>query len=391
MIAPQCAGVLLSVRRITPAGASPVTPILCLNPHAQFQRHAAAIEAAIGRVLASNRYILGPECEGFEKGFATHAGTAHGIGVANGTDALALALRGLGVGPGDEVVTVSHTALATVAAVCMTGATPVLADVDEASYTMDPASLQACIGPRTKAIVPVHVYGQMADLDAILPIARQHGLKLLEDCAQSTGARQHGRCCGSIGDAGAFSFYPTKNLGAIGDGGMIVTGDAALAERLTRLRQYGWDAQRISADIGVNSRLDEIQAAILTVKLAHLDDDNARRQAIARRYSDALAGLPLALPAVRPGNEPVWHLYVVATDRRDALLAHLKADGVLAGIHYAQAAHQQPGYRPHVRIAPGGLPVTERIVDRVLSLPLYPELEAEAVEHVIASVRRFYG
>jgi dTDP-4-amino-4,6-dideoxygalactose transaminase len=239
--------------------------------------------------------------------------------------------------------------------------------------------------------VPVHVYGQMADLDAIVPIARQHGLKLLEDCAQSTGARQHGRVCGSIGDAGAFSFYPTKNLGAIGDGGMIVTGDTALADRLTRLRQYGWDNSRISAEIGVNSRLDEMQAAILAVKLAHLGDDNGRRQAIARRYTEALAGLPLTLPAVRPGNEPVWHLYVVATDRRDALLAHLKADGVLAGIHYAQAAHQQPGYRPHVRLAPGGLPVTERIVDRVLSLPLYPELEAEAVEHVIASVRRFYG
>lgn len=376
---------------MTPALTPALTPILCLNPHAQYQRHAAAIEAAIARVLASNRYILGPECEAFEQGFAAHAGTTHGVGVANGTDALALALRGLGVGPGDEVVTVSHTALATVAAVCMTGATPVLADVDEATYTMDPASLQACIGPRTKAVVPVHVYGQMADLGAIMPIARAHGLKVLEDCAQSTGARQGGRRCGSIGDAGAFSFYPTKNLGAIGDGGMIVTGDAALGDRLTRLRQYGWDDRRISADIGVNSRLDEMQAAILAVKLAHLDDDNGRRQAIARRYAEALADLPLTLPVVRPGNEAVWHLFVIATDRRDALLAHLKADGVLAGIHYAQAAHQQPGYRPHVRLAPGGLPVTERIVDRVLSLPLYPELESAAVEHVIASVRRFYG
>lgn len=376
---------------MTPALTPALTPILCLNPHAQYQRHAAAIEAAIARVLASNRYILGPECEAFEQGFAAHADTTHGVGVANGTDALALALRGMGVGPGDEVVTVSHTALATVAAVCMTGATPVLADVDEATYTMDPASLQACIGPRTKAVVPVHVYGQMADLGAIMPIARAHGLKVLEDCAQSTGARQGGRRCGSIGDAGAFSFYPTKNLGAIGDGGMIVTTDAALGDRLTRLRQYGWDDRRISADIGVNSRLDEMQAAILAVKLAHLDDDNGRRQAIARRYAEALADLPLTLPVVRPGNEAVWHLFVIATDRRDALLAHLKTDGVLAGIHYAQAAHQQPGYRPHVRLAPGGLPVTERIVDRVLSLPLYPELESAAVEHVIASVRRFYG
>ena len=265
------------------------------SPGAQYLAHRDEIQAAISRVLESGLYILGEEVESFESAFANYCGAGHAVGVGSGTDALILALKALDIGPGDEVVTVSHTALATAAAIIATGATPVLIDVDPNYYTLDPAGLEKAVGPRTRAVIAVHLYGQPADMDAISAIAGHHGLKVIEDCAQATGARycdQHRR----IGDVSCFSFYPTKNLGAIGDGGMVTTRDGALASRVRRLRQYGWDETRETESVGVDWILNSLQAAILNVKLAHLDADNVRRRVIAQRYNDGLADLPLALP-----------------------------------------------------------------------------------------------
>ncbi len=365
--------------------------IPCANPHAQYLAHKDAIVEAVRRVLDGGHYVLGPAVEAFEKEFAQHTQVAHAIGLNSGTDALVLGLRALGVGPGDEVITVSHTALATVSAVVMTGATPVLVDVDPALYTLDPTKLAAAITPRTKAIIAVHLYGQLADIDAILAIAKARGIPVIEDCAQSTGARSKGRRAGSIGTLGCFSFYPTKNLGAIGDGGMLVTNDDAIAERVRRLRQYGWDARRATEAPGVNSRLDEIQAAILSVKLPSLDADNARRLAIAKRYGEGLAGLPVTLPAIRPETTHVFHLYVLECDDRDALKASLAKRDILAGIHYLAPAHRHGGYDALCVLPREGLPVTERLVGRILTLPMYPELTDAQVDEVIAGVRAHYS
>jgi dTDP-4-amino-4,6-dideoxygalactose transaminase len=364
--------------------------ILSASPAAQYRAHKDAIDAAISRVLDSGGYILGDEVESFERAFADYCGVAHAVGVGSGTDALILALRGLGIGPGDEVVTVSHTALATVAAIVSTGATPVLVDVDAASYTIDPARIEEAIGPRTKAIVAVHLYGRPADLDSIEAITKHHGLRLIEDCAQAAGARYGDRRVGAIGDAACFSFYPTKNLGAIGDGGMVTTPDAVLAARVRRLRQYGWDEARETEDVGVNSRLDPLQAAILCVKLQHLDADNARRVDIAQRYERGLAGLRLTLPVPANSVGHVYHLYVLACDDRDALAAHLAKQGVGSAIHYPVPAHRHKGYAERVRIPKAGLPVTDRLVGRILSLPIYPELGDTEVDSVIAAIRVFY-
>lgn len=360
------------------------------SPVAQYRAHKDAIEAAITRVLDSGAYVLGSEVENFERAFAEYCGVAYAVGIASGTDALILALRALDIGPGDEVITVSHTAVATAAAIIATGATPVLVDVDAASYTIDPARIGEAVGSRTKAIVAVHLYGRPADLDAIVAIAKRHGLRLIEDCAQASGARYRGRRVGSIGDVACFSFYPTKNLGAIGDGGMVTTASAALAARVRRLRQYGWNEARETEDVGVNSRLDPLQAAILGAKLPHLEADNLRRAAIAARYAEGLSGLPLALPAVREECAHVYHLYVIACDERDALMEHLRRHGIGCGIHYPMPVHLQKGYAERVRISEGGLPVTEHLVRRIISLPIYPELEDVEVDRVVAAVRGFY-
>jgi dTDP-4-amino-4,6-dideoxygalactose transaminase len=360
------------------------------SPAAQYRAHKPAIEAAISRVLDSGAYVLGSEVESFEGSFAAYCGVDHAVGAGNGTDALILALRALGIGAGDEVVTVSHTALATVAAIIATGATPVLVDVDASSYTIDPARVEEAVGPRTRAVVAVHLYGQPADLDAIEAIAKRHRLHLIEDCAQATGARYRDRRVGSIGDIACFSFYPTKNLGAIGDGGMVTTRDAALASRVRRLHQYGWNEDRETEDVGVNSRLDSLQAAILGAKLPHLDKDNASRVAIAARYAEGLSGLPLAVPAVHDGCAHVYHLYVIACDRRDALMEYLDHRGIGCGIHYPVPVHLQKGYAQRVRVAKQGLKVTEHLVRRVVSLPIYPELGDAEVERVIAAIRDFY-
>jgi dTDP-4-amino-4,6-dideoxygalactose transaminase len=369
--------------------APAAAPIPWAAPAAQYRAHQKAIQAAIARVLDNGHFVLGEEVEVFERAFAQYCGVAHGVGVASGTDALELATRALGVGPGDEVITVSHTAVATAAAVLACGATPVLVDIDQASYTLDPSKIEAAITPRTKAIVPVHLYGQAADMDAILALACAHRLRVIEDCAQCTGGRHGARRLGSLGDIACFSFYPTKNLGAIGDGGMVVTSDADLAARVRRLRQYGWDEARKTHEIGRNSRLDPMQAAILAAKLPHLDADNARRAEIAARYDRGLAGLPFIVPAVRPNATHVYHLYVVRCDDRTGLMAHLRADQIGSAVHYAEPVHVQKGYAEKCLLPKGGLPVTDAIVDKILSLPIYPELTDAEVGQVIASLRRY--
>jgi dTDP-4-amino-4,6-dideoxygalactose transaminase len=363
--------------------------ILTGDPGAAYRAHAAEIDAAIKDVLESAWYILGERTRAFERDFAAWTGAARGVGVASGTDAIALALRALEIGPGDEVVTVSHTAVATVAAVEATGATPVLVDIDPQTYTMSPAAAAARIGPRTKALLPVHLYGHPADLPALQELARANGLALLEDCAQAHGATVGGRRVGGIGDIGCFSFYPTKNLGAIGDAGMAVTSDAGLADRLELIRQYGWDTPQHSVRPGVCSRLDELQAAILTVKLDKLDAEIARRQAIAARYAERLGDLPIDLPAVARDVTHAYHLYVVTTDAREALKGFLHERGVLAGVHYPQPVHRQPAYEG--RIACGPMDATEAVRSKILSLPLHPYMSDADVEIVADAVRSFFG
>ena len=363
------------------------TPIPQTDPKAAYLAQRPDIDAALARVLDGGRYILGDEVAGFERAFAAYIGAGHALGVANGTDALVLALRALGVGATDYVVTVPHTAVATVAAIELAGARPLLVDIDPLTYTMEPAELSRVLASppgRIAAIVPVHLYGQAADLDAILPLARRHGVPVVEDCAQCHGAMLAGRRLGSLGDIAAFSFYPTKNLGALGDGGAVVTGDAALAERVRALREYGWSERYVSDIAGMNSRLDELQAAILAVKLAALDADNARRAAIADAYDAGLAGLPLGLPARRPGASHVFHQYVVRSPARSRLRAALAQRGVGSNIHYPIPVHLQPAYQGRVAIGPSGLGRSEQAAREVLSLPIYPQLGDAAVARVIA-------
>jgi dTDP-4-amino-4,6-dideoxygalactose transaminase len=315
---------------------------------------------------------LGPEVEAFEAEFASFNTTKFCVGVGSGTDALALTLKAFGVEPGDEVITVSHTALATAAAIIMTGATPVLVDIEENYFTMDPLKIEGAITPKTKAIIPVHLYGQPCDMDAIMAIAKNHNLIVIEDCAQAHGATYKGKRVGSMGDAGCFSFYPTKNLGAIGDGGGVVTNNKEIADRLKRVRQYGWDQNRVGQEIGVVSRLNELQAAILRVKLRHLDEDNARRQKVAKEYASHFDKGDH--PAVRPECTHVYHLYVIQSNVRDSLKEELAEQGIEAGIHYTHPVHYHPGYQDKIRIPKKELPVTEKVIKKILSLPIYPEL-----------------
>lgn len=356
------------------------------RPQAQYLSHRTEIEKAIASFLKSGEYILGPNVDAFESAFSDYCGVEFGVGVNSGSDAITLGLRALGVGPGDRVVTVSHTALATVAAVIATGATPVLVDIDPLSYTLDPNQLEDAMDENVKAVVPVHLYGNMADLSAIGEVAERWDVPVVEDCAQAIGAQLGERRAGSIGRVGCFSFYPTKNLGALGDGGMVVTDDSALSERLARLRQYGWDAKRIAEYPGINSRLDELQAAVLMVKLAHLDADNARRVAIADRYSAAFAELPVTAPRVAAHVVHAFHLYVLATDARSELRRTLEEAGIQTAIHYPVPVHRQSGYIDKILVPEGGLPHTESVAQRILSLPLYPELTDLDVEKIIDAV-----
>ena len=364
--------------------------ILCSNPLAQYMSCKAAIDQAITRVLSGGHYILGDEVRAFEEAFAHYIGVTHGIGVGSGTEALHLALVACGVGEGDEVVTVSHTAVATVAAIEMAGATPVLVDIEPDYYTMDPGKLAQVLTPRTKAVIPVHLYGQPTHMEAFLDLQRRHGFRIIEDCAQAHGASYGGRRGGSFGDMACFSFYPTKNLGALGDGGMVVTNDADLAKRAVSLREYGWVERYISRMRGWNTRLDELQAAVLNVKLRDLDWNNGRRAKIAMAYRYGLEGTGLRCPEERAGTTHVFHQYVVRCSHRDRLRDHLHQYGVGALIHYPVPVHLQPAYAGRLRLG-NGLPDTEQAAREVLSLPIYPELEPWQRERGITFVREFYG
>ena len=363
------------------------------DPGAGYRAQQAEIDAAVARALSSGWYILGKEGEAFEAEYAAWQGAQRAIGCANGTDALALALRGLGIGPGATVVTVSHTAVATVAAIEMVGAVPLLLDIDPDTYTMDPDELAAVLDdpppglPPIRAVIPVHIYGQSCDLAPMLAAAAKHGVVVIEDCSQAHGASYAGRKVGNHGQVACYSLYPTKNLGALGDGGVLTTDDAALADRIGAIRQYGWKERYISADVGVNSRLDELQAAILRVKLTRLDANNARRQAIAAAYDAALAGGRFAPLARRAGDAHVFHQYVLRVPDRAALMARLRAEGIATAIHYPVPVHLQPAYRGRTPMGPAGCAETARAASEVMSLPMFPELTDVQVERVCAALR----
>lgn len=362
--------------------------ILCANPAAQFHSYQDEIEAAVLKVLRSNRYILGEEVEALESEFANYIGVHSAIGVANGTDALEIAVRALDIGPGDEVITVSHTAVATVAAIEAAGAIPVLVDVDPIYYTLNPWQLKEVLSPKTKAVIAVHLYGQAADLDAIGQFCAENKLFLIEDVSQAHGAKWKGKRLGSIGHIACFSCYPTKNLGAIGDAGLIATNDAKLGNKVRMLREYGWQHRYISDLVGRNSRLDELQAAILRIKLRHLDSDNSKRQQIAAQYSKVLAGQSLKLPATRENAEQVFHLYVIRTAKRHELIEHLKSHDIRSGVHYPMPVHMQPAYKTRIRTAVS-MRVTEMLAEEVLSLPMYPELENQQISAVVQALNSF--
>ncbi|MGK7869957.1 DegT/DnrJ/EryC1/StrS family aminotransferase [Falsiroseomonas sp. E2-1-a20] len=363
------------------------------DPGAGYRAHKAEIDAAALRALGSGWYILGQEGAAFEKEFAAWQGAARAVGCANGTDALMLTLRGMGIGAGCTVVTVSHTAVATVAAIEMTGATPLLVDIDPDTMTMDPDELVAVLNdpppglPPIRAIIPVHLYGQSCDLEPMLAACREHGVMVIEDCSQAHGATLGGRKVGTMGDAACFSLYPTKNLGALGDGGVMSTDDAALADRIGAIRQYGWKERYISDTIGVNSRLDEVQAAILRVRLTHLDAANARRGEIAARYDAALADSSYAPPVRRAGAGHVFHQYVLRVPDRAGLMARLRAEGVATAIHYPAPVHLQPAYRGRTPLGPAGCAETARAAGEVMSLPMFPELTEAQIDHVCRVLR----
>ncbi len=360
------------------------------QPIAEYRAHKSEIDEAIQRVLESGRYILGPEVEAFEREFAEQLGAARAVGVANGTNALELALRALGIGAGDTVLTVSFTAVATVAAIELVGARPLLVDIDPATFTLDQNRLVETIeqnkSAQLKAIIVVHLYGHPANLAAILDIAGRYGLRVIEDCAQSHGASVAGRATGTWGDLAAFSFYPTKNLGAIGDGGAVVTNDAQLADRVRHLREYGWKQRYVSDVPGMNSRLDELQAAILRVKCQQLRHNNHRRRELAAVYSAGLAGASVRVPTVQSGMEHAFHQYVIRAPRRDALMAFLQGRGVPVAVHYPQPVHSQPAYRDRLPLGAGGLAESERACREVLSLPLHPHLAEESVRYAIQQI-----
>ncbi len=357
----------------------------------EYQKERDDILDAVETVFRSGRLILGPSVQAFEEEFAEYCGVAHGVGVDNGTNALVLALRALGVGPGDEVVTVSNTAAPTVLAIDAVGAVPVFTDVDPSSYLMDVSQVESVLTRRTRCLLPVHLYGQCVDMAPLQALARQHGLALLEDCAQAHGARQHGRRAGSHGDAAAFSFYPTKVLGAYGDGGAAITDDSEVAARLRRLRYYGMeDRYYVTQTPGHNSRLDEVQAEILRRKLTRLDDYIDRRRSIAKRYEEAFADTDLVTPVTVKGNDHVYYVYVVRVQQRDKVLHELRTHGIQLNISYPWPVHTQSGFA-HLGYGEGSLPHTERLAQEIFSLPMYPSLTDGEQERVIDRLRDVLG
>jgi dTDP-4-amino-4,6-dideoxygalactose transaminase len=372
----------------------PIITVPQANPGAGYLALKPEIDEAVARALASGWYVLGAEGRAFESEFAAWLGTPHAVGCGNGTDALALTLRALGVGPGTSVATVSHTAVATVAAIEMAGASAVLIDIDPVFYTMDPAELAAVLAnppgglPPIAAIIPVHLYGQACDLRPILALGARFGIPVIEDCSQAHGATLEGQKVGTFSEASCFSLYPTKNLGALGDGGVMATRDAALAEAIAALRQYGWKTHYVSEAVGVNSRLDELQAAILRVKLLHLDVQNARRQSIAAAYDAVIAGGPLTAPARRQDATHVFHQYVVRSSDRAKLQAELRSQGIATGIHYPVPVHLQPAYEGRVAVGPAACRETTIASQQVFSLPMFPQLTDTQVDMVAACLRR---
>ena len=344
------------------------------------------IDQAIAEVLDQGWFILGKRVQQFEELFSRYCGVDYGVGVGSGTEALHLALVACGIQPGDEVITVANTCVPTVSAISSAGATPVLVDPDPATYNMDPFVVEARISPRTRAILPVHLYGQCADMDPIIEIARRHNLRVIEDCAQAHGAKYKGRPAGSMSDAGCYSFYPSKNLGAFGDGGMVVTSDREIAERVRMLRSYGAQERDHSEIKGFNSRLDEMQAAILVAKLPYVDAWNLRRRAIAEVYASALAETGIICPVEAPERYHVYHLYVVRVEDRDRFRGHLRECGIDTGVHYPVPIHRQAAYSECREMAPY-LPVTDKITSHIVSLPIYPELHDAEVDRVVEACR----
>lgn len=362
------------------------TKVPFLDLRASYLELKTEIDEAVTRVLDSGWYVLGPEVEAFENEFATYCQTNHSIGVANGLDALTLALRAMDVGPGDEVIVPSNTYIATWLAVSQCGATPVPVEPDNRTYNIDPASIAAAITSRTKVILPVHLYGQPADLEPILAIARKHGLRVLEDGAQAHGARYKGQRIGGHGDAVAWSFYPGKNLGAIGDGGAVTTNDPVIAERIRMLRNYGSNIKYVNEVKGFNSRLDPIQAAILRVKLKYLDAWNDRRRDIAQHYQETLRGSSLILPHVPEWAEPVWHLFVVRHPQRDELAARLNDMDIGTLIHYPIPPHKQAAYA-ELNFPLESFPKAAKMALEVLSLPIGPQLEIRLAAQVLEALK----
>jgi dTDP-4-amino-4,6-dideoxygalactose transaminase len=370
------------------------------DPKSNYLAHKGEIDEAVRRVLEGGSYVLGEEVAAFEKEFANYLGAESVIGVGNGTDALHLALRAGGIGKGDAVITVSHTAVATVAAIELAEAQPVLVDIDPNTLTLDPDRAVEAIKsysergnrpsgtPRIKAIIPVHLYGQPADMTAILEIADRHDLIVIEDCAQSNGAAIQGRKTGTWGNLAAFSFYPTKNLGALGDGGAVVTNSRELADRARMTREYGWRERYISEFPGMNTRLDELQAAILRVKLRYLDEENARRREIARNYDARLSATRLILPQPRADRDHVYHQYVIRSERREELREFLKSRNIGTLIHYPVPVHLQPAYRGRFGDL-ARLPHTEKAAGEILSLPMFPEMSDRQIESVAEAILEF--
>lgn len=363
-----------------------VIPLVDLR--AQYHSLAGEIHQALENVMERCDFILGTEVAQFEQEFAEFCQAKYAVGLATGTDAIHLGLMALGVGPGDEVITAPNSFIASASGISFAGATPVFADVDPATYTLDPAAVERAVTPRTKAIVPVHLYGQPADMDGIMRVAERFGLKVLEDACQAHGAEYKGRRVGSIGHVAAFSFYPGKNLGAYGDGGAATTNDAAIAERLRMLRNYGQRVKYQHDFLAFNSRLDTLQAAVLRVKLPRLARWNEQRQTAARLYSQMLAGSAVSTPYVAPDRTHVFHVYVVRAPNRDALLRHLHAQGIGAGIHYPTPIHLQAAYAG-LGYSPGSFPAAEKACAEVLSLPLYPEITPEQIARVCETIREF--
>jgi len=357
-----------------------------LNMKAPYEELRAELDEAYHRVMKSGWYILGQEVEAFEQEFASYTGSKYCIGVGNGLEALHLILRAYGIGAGDEVIVPSNTYIATWLAVSYAGASLVPVEPSEQTYNLDPDRIEAAITSRTKAILVVHLYGQTAEMDAIIAIARKHGLKVIEDAAQAHGALYHGRRAGNLGDAAGWSFYPGKNLGALGDAGAVTTNDASLAEKIRTLRNYGSKVKYYNLEKGFNSRLDELQAAFLRVKLPYLDAWNERRAQIAAVYLKALKETGLMLPTVPEGMQPCWHLFIVRTPKREALQAHLKQAGIGTMIHYPVPPHLQEAYR-ELSFPAGSFPISEAIHHEVLSLPMGPHLSPLDVEWIIENTK----